>query len=75
VESRWGTISKAIVLVRQIEHRLEQGVIAALVLTGTKASDDAKIFEIINTGGTKLTAAEVSAFAATCACRQRRRLV
>jgi hypothetical protein len=55
----WGTISAAIRLNGQVESRLEQTVIAALVLNATTASEDAKIFEIINTGGTKLTAAEV----------------
>lgn len=59
VATRWGTIQQAIDLNRRVELRLEQSVIAALVLTGTTASEDAKIFEIINTGGTKLTAAEV----------------
>jgi hypothetical protein len=59
IAKEWGTISAAIRMNSQIETRLEQTVVAALVLTGTSASDDAKIFEIINTGGTKLTAAEV----------------
>jgi len=59
ITTNWGLIRSAIDLNRRIEQRLEQSVIAALVLTGTTASEDAKIFEIINTGGTKLTAAEV----------------
>ena len=59
VNREWGTIAAAVRLNGEVETRLEQTVIAALVLTGTTASEDAKIFEIINTGGTKLTAAEV----------------
>lgn len=59
IKHHWGTIQDAISVVSDVEHRLERSVIPALVLSGTRASDDAKIFEIINTGGTKLTAAEV----------------
>ena len=59
MKDRWGYIQQVIELNGRVEQRLEQSVIAALVLTGTSATDDAKIFEIINTGGTRLTAAEV----------------
>ena len=59
IESRWDRLHAAMTAIEAIDRRLQESQIGYLEIRDTSASDERKIFEIINTAGTPLTAAEI----------------
>jgi hypothetical protein len=59
LNKNWSKIEERIILITQIDEVLQNAKIGLIELTNTKLSDSQKIFEIINTKGTKLTAVEI----------------
>jgi hypothetical protein len=56
----WAAIEKALLMLETLKGRLNSSVLGYLeIRDGATADDDKKIFEIINTAGTKLSAAEI----------------
>lgn len=60
LDEEWPRIEKAILLLESLKARLTSSVLGYLEIRDSASSnDDKKIFEIINTAGTKLSAAEI----------------
>jgi hypothetical protein len=60
MSEEWSNIERSLRLLESLRLRLSSSVLGYLeIRDGAKSSDDKKIFEIINTAGTKLSAAEI----------------
>jgi hypothetical protein len=59
VEFRWPQLNEAFQLLARLDTKFQESQIGYLELKESDADDDKKIFEIINTAGTPLTAAEI----------------
>lgn len=60
IEKNWDAISERILILDRIEELLMNSKIGLIEVKGLSPVDSQKIFNIINTGGTQLTAVEVS---------------
>jgi hypothetical protein len=60
LDAEWPNIERALLLLESLRVQLNSGVLGYLKINdGATPNDDKKIFEIINTAGTKLSAAEI----------------
>lgn len=59
ITTYWDSILERINIIERIERLLENAYIGLIEIKEIKSKDSQKIFNIINTGGTKLTAAEI----------------
>lgn len=59
IDRRWEKIQKILSLLDVLEQKLQDSTIGYLLIRDATANDEKKIFEIINTAGTSLTAVEI----------------
>lgn len=59
IEKRWSQIQKRIEIIDEIDSKLRATEIGIIEIKNISQADEQKIFNIINTGGTQLTAVEI----------------
>jgi len=59
VERKWPAIQRMLSMLDSLDKRMQEAKIGYLEIRECTTNDEKKIFEIINTAGTRLTAAEI----------------